>query len=408
MKKPELLAPAGSLEKLKKAFDYGADAVYIGGEEFSLRAAADNFTVEEIREGAAFAHARGGRVYLTANVIPHNRDIDDYADYLRLVKDTGIDAVILSDLGMFAVTREIAPELEIHISTQANNVNYKSARMWRELGARRVILAREMSLAEIGEIRERVQPELELEAFVHGAMCISYSGRCLLSNYMAGRDGNSGSCAHPCRWKYYLMEEQRPGEYMPVYENERGTFIYNSKDLCMIEHVDELVRAGLTSFKIEGRVKSEYYVATVVKAYRQAIDACCADPEHYVFDPEWLSELRKVSHRDYTTGFYFGRPGGTEQHYASSSYIREYDMVGIVTGYDPQTGMAKVVQKNRFFKGSQVEFLRPVGRFFTQTIRCIQDAAGNELEVANRPQSVVYVRTDQPVEPDTFLRQERK
>ena len=408
MKKPELLAPAGSLEKLKKAFVYGADAVYIGGEEFSLRAAADNFTVEEIREGAAFAHARGGRVYLTANVIPHNRDIDDYADYLRLVKDTGIDAVILSDLGMFAVTREIAPELEIHISTQANNVNYKSARMWRELGARRVILAREMSLAEIGEIRERVQPELELEAFVHGAMCISYSGRCLLSNYMAGRDGNSGSCAHPCRWKYYLMEEQRPGEYMPVYENERGTFIYNSKDLCMIEHVYELVRAGLTSFKIEGRVKSEYYVATVVKAYRQAIDACCADPEHYVFDPEWLSELRKVSHRDYTTGFYFGRPGGTEQHYASSSYIREYDMVGIVTGYDPQTGMAKVVQKNRFFKGSQVEFLRPVGRFFTQTIRCIQDAAGNELEVANRPQSVVYVRTDQPVEPDTFLRQERK
>ena len=408
MKKPELLAPAGSLEKLKKAFVYGADAVYIGGEEFSLRAAADNFTVEEIREGAAFAHARGGRVYLTANVIPHNRDIDDYADYLRLVKDTGIDAVILSDLGMFAVTREIAPELEIHISTQANNVNYKSARMWRELGTRRVILAREMSLAEIGEIRERVQPELELEAFVHGAMCISYSGRCLLSNYMAGRDGNSGSCAHPCRWKYYLMEEQRPGEYMPVYENERGTFIYNSKDMCMIEHVDELVRAGLTSFKIEGRVKSEYYVATVVKAYRQAIDACCADPEHYVFDPEWLSELRKVSHRDYTTGFYFGRPGGTEQHYASSSYIREYDMVGIVTGYDPQTGMAKVVQKNRFFKGSQVEFLRPVGRFFTQTIRCIQDAAGNELEVANRPQSVVYVRTDQPVEPDTFLRQERK
>lgn len=408
MKKPELLAPAGNLEKLKKAFVYGADAVYIGGEEFSLRAAADNFTVEEIREGAAFAHARGGKVYLTANVIPHNRDIDDYADYLRLVKDTGIDAVILSDLGMFAVTREIAPELEIHISTQANNVNYKSARMWRELGARRVILAREMSLAEIGEIRERVQPELELEAFVHGAMCISYSGRCLLSNYMAGRDGNSGSCAHPCRWKYYLMEEQRPGEYMPVFENERGTFIYNSKDLCMIEHVDELVRAGLTSFKIEGRVKSEYYVATVVKAYRQAIDACCADPEHYVFDPEWLSELRKVSHRDYTTGFYFGRPGGTEQHYASSSYIRAYDMVGIVTGYDPQTGMAKVVQKNRFFKGSQVEFLRPVGRFFTQTIRCIQDADGNELEVANRPQSVVYVRTDQPVEPDTFLRQERK
>lgn len=408
MKKPELLAPAGNLEKLKKAFIYGADAVYIGGEEFSLRVAADNFTIEEIREGVRFAHERGGKVYLTANVIPHNKDIDDYAEYLRQVKDLGIDAVILSDLGMFAVTREIAPELEIHISTQANNVNYKSARMWRELGAKRVILAREMSLEEIAEIRERVQPELELEAFVHGAMCISYSGRCLLSNYMAGRDGNSGACAHPCRWKYYLMEEQRPGEYMPVFENQRGTFIYNSKDLCMIEHIDQLIRSGLTSFKIEGRVKSEYYVATVVKAYRQAIDAYFADPEHYVFDPEWLSELKKVSHRDYTTGFYFGRPGGTEQHYESSSYIRTYDMVGVVTGYNPETKMAEVVQKNRFFKGSQVEFLRPVGKFFTQTIEKILDASGNEIQVANRPQSVVYIPTDQPVEPDTFLRQERK
>ncbi|MBR5218962.1 MAG: U32 family peptidase [Clostridia bacterium] len=404
MKKPELLAPAGNLDKLKMAFTYGADAVYIGGEEFSLRVAADNFTIDEIKEGVDFAHARGGKVYLTANVIPHNSDIDEYEKYLNEIKDIGLDAIIISDLGMFSVTKELAPDLEIHISTQANNVNYKSARMWHDLGAKRVVLAREMSLSEIAEIRDRVQPELELEAFVHGAMCISYSGRCLLSNYMAGRDGNSGNCAHPCRWKYYLMEEQRPGEYMPVFENERGTFIYNSKDLCMIEHVDKLIEAGVSSFKIEGRVKSEFYVATVVKAYRQAINAYFEDPENYKFDPENLAELKKVSHRDYTTGFYFGKPGGTEQHYASSSYIREYDMVGIVKSYDAQKGLAEVVQKNRFFKWTEVEFLRPVGKFFTQKIGFMCDENGIEIEVANRPQSVVYVKTDQPVEPDTFLR----
>lgn len=407
MKKPELLAPAGNLEKLKKAIIYGADAVYIGGEEFSLRVAADNFTVEEIKEGIAFAHERKAKVYLTANVIPHNRDIDAYANFLREIKDTGIDAVILSDLGMFALTKEIAPSLDIHISTQANNVNYKSAQTWYEMGAKRVILAREMSLAEIKEIRERTDPNLELEAFVHGAMCISYSGRCLLSNYMAGRDGNGGNCAHPCRWKYYLMEEKRPGEYMPVYENERGTFIYNSKDLCMIEHVDKLVESGLCSLKIEGRVKSEFYVATVVKAYRQAIDAYCADPAHYRFDPAWLEELKKVSHRDYTTGFYFGKPGGTEQHYASSSYIRTYDMAGIVADYDAESKMATVIQKNRFFKGAEVEFLRPQGEFFTQKISYMTDLDGNELEVANHPQEPVLIRMDRPVEKDAFMRQKK-
>lgn len=407
MKKPELLAPAGNLEKLKKAFAYGADAVYIGGEEFSLRVAADNFSVNDIYEGVEFAHRRGGKVYLTANVVPHNRDIDDYARYLTEVKDTGIDAVILSDLGMFAVTRELAPDLDIHVSTQANNVNYRSAAQWYTMGAKRVILAREMSLAEIREIRERTQPNLELEAFVHGAMCISYSGRCLLSNYMAGRDSNQGNCAHPCRWKYYLMEENRPGEYMPVYENERGTFIYNSKDLCMIEHVPELIGAGLTSFKIEGRVKSEFYVATVVGAYRRAIDACFADPAHYQTDPAWMEELKKVSHRGYTTGFYFGRPGAAEQNYASSAYIREYDMIGVVIDYNEKTGMAKIVQKNRFFVGDTVEFLRPVGKFYTQKIREMTDENGVSLTVANRPQSIVYVKTEQPVEKDTFLRKFR-
>ena len=406
--KPELLAPAGNLEKLKIAIEYGADAVYIGGEEFSLRVAADNFTNDEIKQGVDFAKARGKKVYLTANIIPHNKDIDEYGRFLRDVKDLGLDAVILSDLGMFDVTKELAPELEIHISTQANNVNYRSAQKWYEMGAKRVILAREMSLDEISEIRRRTDKDLELEAFVHGAMCISYSGRCLLSNYMAGRDGNGGACAHPCRWKYYLMEEKRPGEYMPVFENERGTFIYNSKDLCMINHIDKLVESGLISFKIEGRVKSEFYVATVVAAYRRAIDSYFENPDTWEPNPEWLSELKKVSHRDYTTGFYFGRPGGTEQHYASSSYIREYDMVGVAEGYDEKTNMAKIVQKNRFFKGDEVEFLCPDGSFFTQKIEYMTDADGNEIEVANRPQSIAYVKTDKKVLKDSFMRKRRE
>lgn len=408
IQKPELLAPAGNLEKLKTAILYGADAVYIGGEAFSLRVAADNFSLEEIREGVAFAHERGAKVYLTANIIPHNRDIEDYRNYLLGVKDLGLDAIILSDLGMFSITRQLAPDLDIHISTQSNNLNYETVRMWHQLGAKRVILARELSLDEIREIRTMAPPDVELEAFVHGAMCISYSGRCLLSNYMAGRDSNQGSCAHPCRWKYYLMEENRPGEYMPVFENERGTFIYNSKDLCMLAHIDDLIGSGLSSFKIEGRVKSEYYVATIIKAYRQAIDAYCEDPENYTFDPQWLEELKKVSHRDYTTGFYYGKPDGDAQNYQSSAYIREYDMVGVVVDYDPTTCLAKVIQKNRFFKGSEVEFLRPVGKFFKQTISYMTDESGVELEVANRPQSIVYVKTDCPVEPDTFLRRKKE
>ena len=405
--KPELLAPAGNLEKLKTALTYGADAVYIGGGEFSLRVAADNFTNDEIRQGVEFAKSRDKKVYLTANIIPHNNDIDEYEKFLREVKDIGIDAVILSDLGMFDITREIAPELDIHVSTQANNVNYRSARKWYEMGAKRVILAREMSLGEISEIRERTDSNLELEAFVHGAMCISYSGRCLLSNYMSGRDSNQGACAHPCRWKYYLMEEQRPGEYMPVYENERGTFIYNSKDLCMIEHIDKLVECGLSSFKIEGRVKSEFYVATVVAAYRQAIDSYIADPQNWRFKQEWYDELKKVSHRDYTTGFYFGKPGGSEQHYASSSYIRNYDMVGTVDDFDEKSMTAKVVQKNRFFVGDEVEFLCPDGSFFTQKINEIIDENGNSVEVANRPQSIVFIKTDKKAEKSSFMRKKR-
>lgn len=406
--KPELLAPAGNLDKLKIAVNYGADAVYIGGEEFSLRVAADNFTNEEIKRGVDFAKEKGKKVYLTANIIPHNKDIDEYGNFLAEVKDLGLDAVILSDLGMFDVTKEVAPNLDIHISTQANNVNWRSAQKWYEMGAKRVILAREMSFDEIEEIRRRTDKKLELEAFVHGAMCISYSGRCLLSNYMAGRDGNGGACAHPCRWKYYLMEEKRPGEYMPVFENERGTFIYNSKDLCMIEHMDKLIKSGLSSLKIEGRVKSEFYVATVVAAYRRAIDSYFENPEGWAPKAEWMEELRKVSHRDYTTGFYFGKPGGTEQHYASSSYIREYDMVGTAEDYDEKSQMAKIVQKNRFFKGDEVEFLCPDGSFFTQTIEYMTDADGNELEVANRPQSIAYIKTDKKVPKDSFMRKKKE
>ncbi len=405
--KPELLAPAGNLEKLKIAFTYGADAVYIGGEEFSLRAAADNFSTEDIKRGVEFAKSLDKKVYLTANVIPHNKDIDEYGKFLNEIKDTGIDAIILSDLGMFSVTRSLLPDMDIHISTQANNTNYESAKMWYKLGAKRVILAREMSFGEIREIRDKTDKGLELEAFVHGAMCISYSGRCLLSNYMAGRDGNGGECAHPCRWKYFLMEEQRPGEYMPVFENERGTFIYNSKDLCMIEHIDKLVDCGLTSLKIEGRVKSEFYVATVVAAYRRAIDCYFENPEGFKADPELIKELKKVSHRDYTTGFYFGKPGGTEQHYKSSSYIREYDMVGVVSEFDEKNMTAEIVQKNRFFKGDEVEFLCPDGSFFTQKIEKILDSDGKEIEVANRPQSKVYIKTDKKAEKDSFMRKKR-
>ena len=408
MKKPDLLAPAGSLNNLKIAITYGADAVYVGGEEFSLRVAAENFSPEELAEGVKFAHDRGKKVYLTANIIPHNSDIEEYEDFLKKYSKAGFDAVILSDLGMFQITKEVEPELEIHISTQANNVNFKSAESWYKMGAKRVILAREMSFDEIAEIRNKTPKDLELEAFVHGAMCISYSGRCLLSNYMTNRDSNLGACSHPCRWKYYLMEETRPGEYMPVYENERGTFIYNSKDLCMIEHIDKLIESGLDSFKIEGRVKTEYYLATVVKAYREAIDSYFENPDGFKFDTKWLDELKKVSHRDYTTGFFFGKPGGDEQNYKTSSYIREYELLGIVSGYDPETKLVSVVQKNRFFKGSEVEFLRPEGDFVKHRIEYMEDETGCELDIANRPQSIARIRIDTPLEENAMMRAPRE
>ena len=330
-KKMELLAPAGDLEKLKIAVLYGADAVYIGGEAYGLRAKAKNFDIDTMAEGVKFAHDHGVKVYVTANIFAHNPDFEGMADYFKAVEAIGVDALIISDLGVFSVAKEAVPNMEIHVSTQANNTNYKSAQMWYKLGAQRVVVARELSMKEIRQIRDSIPEDMEIEAFVHGAMCISYSGRCLLSNYLAGRDANKGACAHPCRWKYHLVEETRPGEYMPIEENERGTYIYNSKDLCMIEHIPDIARAGIYSLKIEGRMKTPFYVGTVVKAYRQAIDDYFADPKLYEERlPYYLAEVSKASHRDYTTAFYYGKPDGNQQVYTNNSYIREYDFIGMV------------------------------------------------------------------------------
>ena len=405
--KVELLAPAGSLNKLKYALKYGADAVYIGGEEFSLRTASKNFTNEEIKEGIEFAHKMGRKVYITANIIAHNRDLKEFPDFVREVDKMGADAIIVSDLGMMDIVKEVAPNLEIHISTQANNVNYGTVKAWYRLGAKRVILARDLSFDEIAEIRENISPDQEIEAFVHGAMCISYSGRCLLSNYLTKRDANMGACAHPCRWKYHLVEEQRPGEYMPVVENDRGTFIFNSKDLCMIEYIPQLVKSGINSFKIEGRVKNELYVATVIKAYRQAIDAYYADPEGYKFDESLLDELKKVSYREYTTGFFNDRPTGDEQVYGSSTYSQDYTIGGVVKAYDKDTGVATIEQRNRFFKGDEIEVLSPDIPNFAFTVNEMTDGDGNEIDVAPHAQMTVKMKIEHPVGEYTILRMKK-
>jgi putative protease len=404
MKKVELLAPAGNPEKLKMAIIYGADAVYIGGEEFGLRASADNFSEAEMKEGIEFAHEKGVKVYITMNIIPHNEDLEGMEEYIKNLAKLKVDAILISDPGVFSIVRQAAPEMEIHLSTQANNTNYKSALFWYNLGVKRVVLARELSLSEIREIRNNTPEELELEAFVHGAMCISYSGRCLLSNYLTGRDSNRGQCAHPCRWKYYLMEEKRPGEYLPVYENERGTFIYNSKDLCMIEHIPEIIDSGITSLKIEGRMKSSFYVALIVKAYREAIDRYFDNPGNYSPDPEWMTEISKASHREYSTGFYFGKMDSGGQIYNTSSYIREYDFIGIVLEYDESTCIAKVEQRNRMFAGDEIEVISPNGKFFKQKISNMKDEFGDETEVAQHPQMIVFIPMAQKVEKYSILR----
>jgi len=406
--KIELLAPAGDLEKLQFAIIYGADAVYIGGQVFGLRASAKNFSFEDMEKGVKFAHDRGKRVYVTLNIIPHNDDLQELYDYLKKLKDLDIDAVILSDPGTLMYVKEYAPDLEVHLSTQANNTNYMSANFWYKQGIKRIILARELSFKEIREIREKTPEDLELESFVHGAMCISYSGRCLLSNYMAGRDANRGECAHPCRWKYYLVEEKRPGEYVPVFEDEKGTYFFNSKDLCMINHIPELIDSGLSSLKIEGRMKSIYYVANTVRVYRKAIDEYYKSPESYKFDPQWIDELSKVSHREFTTGFYLDKPTEKDQLYFSSSYIREYDFIGIVLDYDEKTGLATIEQRNRIFKGDDIEIIGPDYKMFGQKVKIMLDDKGKEIEVAPHPQQKIKILMEKPVEQYYMLRKKRK
>lgn len=408
MNKPELLAPAGDLEKLKMAIIYGADAVYIGGEEFGLRKASKNFTLEDIEKGIKFAHDRDRKVYVTLNIIPHNEDLVGLDEYVLELEKIGVDGVIVADPGVFSVIRRVAPNIHIHLSTQASATNYETIKFWYDLGIRRVVVARELSLDEIKEIKESLPEDLEIEAFVHGAMCISYSGRCLLSNYMVGRDANRGECAHPCRWKYSLMEEKRPGEYFPIYENEKGTFIFNSKDLCMIENIPELIEAGVCSFKIEGRVKSQYYVATVIRSYRKAIDEYFRLKEDYVYKEEWLEEIKKASYRDFTTGFYFKKPTGEDQVYGSSSYIREYDFIGLVLDYDEKTEVATIEQRNRIFVGDEIEVFSPNKEFFVQKIEDMWNENGEEIDVAPHPQQIIKIKMKKPVENWDIIRKARK
>ena len=404
MNKIELLAPAGDLEKLKIAIDYGADAVYFGGEMFGLRSGARNFTIEEIKEGVAYAHEHGKKIHMTFNIFAHNEDIEEMENYLQKIKDIPIDAFIVSDPGVMMMIRSVIPEAEIHLSTQANMTNYKTATFWQQQGVKRIVLARELTFPEIRDLRAKLPEDLELESFVHGAMCISYSGRCLLSNFMIERDANRGECAHPCRWKYHLVEEQRPGEYFPVEEDERGTYILNSRDLCMIEHIPDLINSGLASLKIEGRMKSIFYVATVVGAYRRAIDAYYADPEGYVFDPEWLKELKKVSHREFTTGFYYNQPTNKDQNYQTSAYTREYTFVGLVKSYDETTGMAVIEQRNKMRLGDEIEVFGPYTDHFTQKIEVLLDEEGQPIEAAPHPQQIVQIRMSHPVAEKFMLR----
>ena len=387
----ELLIPASSLEVLKVAVMFGADAVYIGGEAFGLRAKAKNFSLEEMKEGVEFAHAHDVKVYVTANILAHNKDLDGAREYFEELKQVGMDALIISDPGMFTIAKEVLPDVDIHISTQANNTNYATFNFWYKMGARRVVTARELSLEEIKTIRKNIPDDLEIETFIHGAMCISYSGRCLLSSFMAGRDANQGACTHPCRWKYSVVEESRPGEYMPVYENERGTFIFNSKDLCMIEHIPELVEAGIDRFKIEGRMKTALYVATVARTYRLAIDDYLRDPEYYRSRiPFYKSEISKCTYRQYTTGFFFGKPDKDTQIYDSNTYEHEYTYLGIA-GDCNGDGLYSVEQRNKFSVGETIEVMKPDGTNIECSVIEIKDDEGNSMECAPHPKQRLWI-----------------
>lgn len=402
--KPELLIPASSLEVLKTAVKYGADAVYIGGEVFSLRAKSKNFSLEEMKEGIAFAHAHKVRVFVTANILAHNQDMTEVARYFEELKDMGPDAVIISDPGVFMLAKTHMPEIEIHISTQANNTNYGTYNFWYAQGAKRVVSARELSLDEIKEIRAHIPQEMEIETFVHGAMCISYSGRCLLSNYFTGRDGNQGACTHPCRWKYAVVEESRPGEYLPVYENERGTYIFNSKDLCMIEHIPELVDAGIDSFKIEGRMKTALYVACVARTYRQAIDDFFADPKLYEANlPMYREEIAKCTYRQFTTGFFFGKPTHETQIYDNNTYVKEYTYLGLIGDQNAQ-GLYSLEQRNKFSVGDEIQVMKADGRDLIVTVKAMTDETGTPMESCPHPKQKIYIDLGVALEPLDLLR----
>ena len=404
MRRPELLIPASSLEVLKIAVIYGADAVYIGGEAFGLRAKAKNFSMEEIREGIAFAHAHDVKVYITANILAHNGDLDGVREYFAELREIKPDALIISDPGVYMIAKEVCPEIERHISTQANNTNYGTYRFWYEQGAKRVVSARELSLAEIKEIRANIPDDLEIETFIHGAMCISYSGRCLLSNYFTGRDANQGACTHPCRWKYAVVEEKRPGEYLPVYENERGTYIFNSKDLCMIEHIPELMESAIDSFKIEGRMKTALYVATVARTYRRAIDDYKQSPELYREHMAWYQEqISNCTYRQFTTGFFFGKPSDEAQIYDNNTYVKEYTYLGIV-GERNEEGLYRIEQRNKFSVGESIEVMKPDGANITVTVQRIVDEEGNDMESAPHPKQVLYIDLGQPLAMYDILR----
>ncbi|MGM0500044.1 MAG: peptidase U32 family protein [Bacillota bacterium] len=408
MNKIELLAPAGSLEKLKTAILFGADAVYCGGLNFGLRAGADNFSLEELQAGIEFAHQRHKKVYMTLNMIPHNEELAQLPEYIEKIKELNLDALIISDPGVFAFVKKEMPAMEIHISTQANNVNWASALFWADQGAERVILARELSRDEIKEMAAKTEGRVELEYFVHGAMCISYSGRCLLSNYFVGRDANKGDCAQSCRWKYHLVEEQRPGEYYPIEENDQGTFIMNSRDLNLAEEIPELIEIGLSSLKVEGRMKSVHYAATVINTYRQLIDQYYQDPENYEADPELLAELRKISHRDYTKGFYYGKPGSEGQRYQSSSYLRSYDFMGVVKDYDTAAEEAVIEVRNKIFKGDELEFVVPGQKTFTIKADYLLDEEGIEIEAAPHPKQLIRIPLKNEIPTGSLLRRQKE
>lgn len=402
MKKPELLAPAGNLEKLKIAIAYGADAVYMSGKSYGLRAFSGNFTDEELIQGIDFAHEKGKKAYITINIFPHNDDLSNLPEYIHLLAEGQADAIILSDPGVYRMVREIAPNMPIHISTQANTNNWSSVLFWQDLGVSRVVLAREISLEDIAVIRERVN--IELEAFVHGAMCISYSGRCLLSNYLTARDANRGECSQPCRWKYAIVEEKRPGQYFPVLEDERGSYVFNSKDLCLLPRLPEIINSGLNSLKLEGRMKSIHYVATVVKVYREAIDRYIENPHNFTVQNKWLGELKKVSHRSYTTGFYFNKTDQTDQVYTSSSYTQTHDFVGLVREYDSTKQQAIIEQRNNMKIGEEIEVMQPGKPNFSQKITNMADSEGNMITVAPHPQQIISMSINQQVAPFAMLR----